>query len=124
MVLSFILPFAVISASFFIFQATFNSAGIEHMRVYQLCFLSFLAISVCIETRVRMGYRLARGPIFWIHLPTALLFFGLLATLAVIPLPRWTEFVAFGLFLVVLSTGLILFYKGIHQTFRTNRASS
>ncbi len=124
MVLSFLLPFAVISASFFIFQATFNSAGIEHTSAYQLCFLSFLAISVCIETRVRMGYRLARGSIFWIHLPTALLFFGLLATLAVIALPRWVELVAFSLFLIVLSTGFILFYKGLHQTLSRSQTSS
>jgi hypothetical protein len=121
MVLSVVAPIAILSATFFIFEATALNFPDARMRAYQYCFASFCIIALCIETRVRMGYRLPRGPLFWVHLPCAVVFFVFLGALAFIQLPRIVGFFELGLFLIVLGTGAVLFYRGLNATLSSRK---
>ncbi len=117
--LSILAPLAILSATFFIFEASALNAPNAQMHAYQACFTSFFIIALCIEMRVRMGFKLPRGRLFWVHLPCAISFFLLLGALSIFTLPRWVDFLELGLFLVVLSTGSVLFYRGLMQTLST-----
>lgn len=110
-VLSFIAALAVLSATYFMLRSlavTGPAAMLEH----RAAFFSFIISVLCIETRVRMGYRLPRGPLFWTHLCVAIPFCILLSSISFVMLPAWLGYLCFVLFCVTLGTGVVLFGRG------------
>lgn len=112
--LSLIAPLAIIAASYCLIRAVFGTS-LSGTLWYRSAFYSFFIVSICIEGRVRLGYRLQRTRLFWIHLSCAVPFFLLLGALAFIPMPLWVGYIELILFTVVLGTGSILFHRGLRK---------
>jgi hypothetical protein len=112
--LSCIAPFAILAATLFIARAEF-SYGIAQVIQYRYAFYSFTVVAVCIELRVRMGYRLQRTALFWLHLSCAIPLFVLLAVLAFVLLPAWVSISEGILFAIVLCTGVVLYTRGLRK---------
>ncbi len=112
--LSAIAPLAIAAAGFSLIRAVLETPSAA-LFWYRLAFYSFFIVALCIEGRVRLGYRLVRTQMFWIHLSCAIPFFLLLGTLAYMPMPLWTSYLELILFLIVLSTGSVLFHRGLRK---------
>jgi hypothetical protein len=112
--LSCIAPLAILAATIFIVRAEISS-GITQMIQYRYAFYSFAVVALCIELRVRMGYRLQRTSLFRLHLSCAVPLFILLAVLAYVLLPAWISLLEGFLFAIVLCTGVILYTRGLRK---------
>src|SRR6185295_5053009 len=75
MILSFVALVAILSASYFMVHTLSTD---DALLWHRCAFVSFLISALCIEGRVRMGYRLPRGVLFSTHLSAAIPFFVLL----------------------------------------------
>ena len=100
---------AVIMGGILLFVALFLPQALW-IRIALACF----AIStMCIELRVRMGYRLRRGRLFIAHLSFAIPFFVMMVAYVLYTnLPISGRFVLFFLYTGTLATGGILFKRG------------
>ena len=105
---------AVVSAFYFFIQATFE-VGSAQIPYYRAAFFSFVIIIICIESRVRMGYRLPRGLLFGIHLSCSIPFFLLLGIIAFFPVAIWLIYIADILSIIMITTGIILFTRGLRN---------
>lgn len=106
---------AILAAVYFMFRAL-SVDGVARMLEYRATFVAFLIIVLCMEARVRMGFRLPRGKLFAIHLIAAVPFILLLGTLSFMALAPWADLLCLALFLVTLGTGSVLFGKNYLRT--------
>lgn len=110
MLLSFVALVAILSATYFMV----HTLSVDTALLWHRCaFASFLLSALCIEGRVRMGYRLPRGMLFGMHLSVAIPFFVLLGVLSLYSLPLWVSYTAFVGFCITLGTGAVLFTHGM-----------
>lgn len=109
LVLSIIALAAISAGSYFMLHTLLATNG--SLATHKAAFACFLISALCIEGRVRMGYRLSRGTLFWTHLSAAIPFFTLLGVLAFIPLAPWLSVLCFVVFLATLGTGAVLFSR-------------
>src|ERR1700684_3474848 len=80
---------------------------------FNIAWVCALGIILCMETRVQAGERLEHTTIFWVHLLSAIPFFLLLTTLAFFAGGTWLESVTVLFALIALSTGAVLWYRGM-----------
>ena len=106
---------AILAASYFMLRAL-SADEAARMLEYRATFLAFLIIVLCMEVRVRMGFRLPRGRLFVIHLIAAIPFLLLLGALSFMSLAPWADLLCFALFLVTLGTGSVLFGRNYLRT--------
>lgn len=80
---------------------------------YAAAFWSMVAIVLCMETRVRMGWRQPRPHSFWLHVAAGAALLLALGALALWPMPAWMPFVAAALLLVVALGGGALLWRQV-----------
>ena len=112
--LSIVAPLAIATAAFCLIRAILETSS-SQLFWYRLAFYSFFLVALCIEGRVRLGYRLVRTRLFWVHFSCAVPFLLLLGTLALLSLPVWISYLQLILFLIVLGTGSVLFHRGLQK---------
>jgi hypothetical protein len=80
---------------------------------YRLSLAALVLVVLCMEMRVRLGYRLPRGSMFWSHIAFAVPLFCALAMLGFYTQSTWLAVLAPVLFAGLLVTGGALFYKEV-----------
>lgn len=110
MVFSFVAIVAILSAMYAMLGSL---AAAVPQPFHRAALISFLILTLCIETRVRMGFKLPRGLLFASHMLAAIPFFLLLCALSFLTLPHWLTYLAFVLFCATLGTGAVLFSHGM-----------
>ena len=107
---------AVLSATTALSMALLSEGSVTFLLRVGLA--SFAISTLCIESRIRMGYRLDRTMLFWTHLTFATPFFVLLGLVVFLQLPIPYFYVDYLLFIGVLATGSVLYHRGMMQTLR------
>jgi len=102
-----LLPFLLLFSGFFLVTDQF---------LFSL--IALLVIVVCMETRVRMGYRGARGVTFYLHLACSAALLVLLV-LFIQDIWLWLVPVAYAAFVGMLISGFRLIRKSWNQVPRT-----
>lgn len=87
------------------------------MERFLLAWIFGVVIVLCMEGRVQVGKRTARGALFWAHLLFATLFFGGLTTLAFGVVYGWLKIATLALFWLTILTVLPLWYRGVREVY-------
>lgn len=101
-----------LGCAFLILAAAFLLMG---RFAYTLCAL--VGVVLCMELRVRLGYRMPRRSLFYVHLVASALTVGLLSLLAFGFRHAWLLGAAYLCFGALAMTGAILLYRN-HAAFR------
>jgi len=106
---------AIVLAATIVIIAAIHSTGPYRAHLYLMAVYDFALVILLIKLRVRMGYRIPRGRLFYIHLASAIAFFVSLMTLAFWSQPDWLEYLMWTLYMTALVTGSVLFYRSTMQ---------
>lgn len=105
---------AVVVLAFFLYFLSY--AEIEHgVEFYRFAWYALLVSVVCMEIRVRLGYRIPRGRLFYTHLAFAIPFFLALTALAFVTQPLWLIAVCDLLLAGLAFLGFLLFFRGVRR---------
>lgn len=107
-----LMPLMVLSAGVCLFTAVWFSAS-DEILWYRLSLFFILLDTLLIQVRIRAGFRLPRTPLFFAHLAFSLPFLTLLIVLSMGVYTWWLAHLALLLFPFVLSTGTLLYSRGI-----------
>jgi hypothetical protein len=86
-----------------------------------LAWAATVVVLLCMKGRVQFGDRLPHRALFWIHLSSSIIFLLLLSYLAFVTHSAAAEIGALAFFAIPLSTGVVLWWRGVHAVLLTNR---
>ncbi len=80
-----------------------------------LAWIATVVVLLCMKGRVQFGDRLPHKVLFWIHVSSSIIFLILLSCLVLIWHSSWLDLAALAFFSIPLSTGAILWSRGVQQ---------
>jgi hypothetical protein len=107
---------------YFIANAVTHTGGVQ-VASYRFAFYCLVFIVACMETRIRLGLRIPRGPLFSAHLIFAIPFFLALGALAFWTRVSWLEAAFLALGIGTCCTGSVLLYRSSLAIARTETAA-
>lgn len=106
---------ALLACALFIIVAALLSWAVvsDTALAYRWALGGAAAVVLTMESRVRLGLRVPRGPLFWWHLSCSVPAFLLLVLLAFVMRPAWMQYLMLALLLASFAAGALLLARGV-----------
>jgi hypothetical protein len=86
-----------------------------------LAWIATIIVILCMRGRVQFGDRVPHQTLFWIHLSSSIIFLAWISYLTFISRSVQADLAALAFFAIPLSTGAILWWRGVRAILKINR---